>query len=487
MDIKDIFIIGGGINGVGIAADAAGRGLSVSLCEKNDLAYATSSASTKLIHGGLRYLESYEFNLVRKALLEREILMRKAPNLVKPLKFLLPYEKHLRSPWLIRLGLFLYDHLAPRKKIPRSKKIKFKKEILKEKFKKGFSYYDCFTDDARLVVLNAISAKENGAEILTQTEFVSAERVNSQWKITVKNDDKEQIYFSKVLINASGPWVYDVNNRITNGSSFSVQLVKGSHIVVPKLYEGDFAYILQNQDKRIVFAIPYQNDFTLIGTTDILVSYAELLPIAEHEINYLCNTINQYFRKNISKDTIVWTYSGIRCLQNQDADKPSSITREYSILLDVEDHATPLISVIGGKLTTFRRLAQDVLAKLKPFFPKMPGDWTADSPLPGCDFHNNDFDSFLNQLRSEYHWLPENILIRYATNYGTRCKLFLNNTAQLSDLGEHFGAGLYQKEIDYLIEHEWAKNIDDIIWRRTKLGLFLTAEEKEKLLKTLVQ
>lgn len=475
---KDLFIIGGGINGTGIAADAAGRGLSVMLCEKDDLASGTSSCSTKLIHGGLRYLEQYEFNLVKKALREREILMRKAPHLIQPLEFILPHEKHLRPAWLIRLGLFLYDHLAARKLIPGSRVINLTQDsrgnALQDIFAKGFSYYDCFTDDARLVIENALAAKDNGAEILTRTEFLSAKRENNFWKIHLKNTETGGEFYSyaKALINTAGPWIKEENSKITNNhTSLSIELVKGSHIVIPKLYEGNFAYILQNKDKRIIFAIPYQDEFTLIGTTDVVVNEPEHPDIDEKETDYLFKIINQYFKKQVSPNKIIWSYSGIRCLQKEDSGKPSEITRDYKLLLESENNALPLLTVIGGKLTTFRLLAEDVLDKLHSFFPSMGPAWTANSPLPGGDFKNHDFKAFYQQFKKDFPWLLRNLAKRYAKTYGTRAYILLENTHELSDLGEHFGAGLYQKEIDYLKQHEWAKTMDDILWRRTKLGL----------------
>ncbi len=475
---KDIFIIGGGINGTGIAADAAGRGLSVTLCEKDDLASGTSSCSTKLIHGGLRYLEHYEFNLVRKALREREILMQKAPHLIQPLEFVLPHESHLRPAWLIRLGLFLYDHLAKRKLIPVSKSLDLKKDprglALKNHFVTGFSYYDCFTDDARLVIENALFAKEKKAEISTRTEFLSAKREKSAWKIHLRNarTGGEFFCYAKALINTAGPWVQNINQHITdNKNLFTTELVKGSHIVIPKLYTGNFAYILQNTDKRIVFAIPYQDDFTLIGTTDVLIETMQQSVISEEEKHYLCDTINQYFKKSISPQDIVWSYSGVRCLQDQRLEDPAAVTRDYKFLLQTENNSLPLLTVIGGKITTFRSLAEEALNKLREFFPQMGAALTAEISLPGGNFINHDFAAFVKKLKQDFTFLPAELAERYAKNYGTRAYLFLTGTQTLNDLGEDVGAGLYRKEIDYLIQHEWAETAEDILWRRTKLGL----------------
>jgi glycerol-3-phosphate dehydrogenase len=484
--VTDIFIIGGGINGAGIAADAASRGMSVTLCEKGDLASATSSASSKLIHGGIRYLENYEFNLVRKALQEREILFRNNPNIISALEFILPHGKHLRSVWMIRLGMFLYDRLASHPLLPDSKKIDLANDIRGEAllpvFKTGFSYFDCATDDARLVVLNALSAKENGATILTHTTFLAAAFEKGLWKIDLKNNNNNETYSvqSKTLINVSGPWVADVQKLIPSADmKFKVELDKGSHIVVPKLYDGDFAYILQNPDKRIVFAIPYQNDFTLVGTTDVpYTDSMDQVSISPEEIHYLCNTINSYFSKSITPDSIVWTYAGVRCLRANPNKTAAELTRGYELHLQKE---SPLLTVIGGKLTSYRVLAAEVVDKLREFFPQMPKSSTSERSLPGCDFKPGTFMEFRDKLVSEYPWLPKKVAHRYTKNYGTRAKLILNNAKALVDLGQEFAAGLYQKEIEYLLTYEWAQSAEDILWRRSKLGLYFTAEEMSKL------
>ncbi len=486
---SDLVVIGGGINGTAIAADAAGRGLSVLLCEKNDLASATSSASSKLIHGGLRYLENYEFNMVRKALTEREILLHKASYLISPLEFVLPHEKQLRPAWLIRLGLFLYDHLAAHPSLPNSTGIDLKTDprgtALLPIFKKGFSYYDCWVDDARLVITNAIAAREHGATILTETQFVSAEKTAAGWNITLKNNQTGEHYTTRTrwLINAAGPWVTNVSTcglTDTPATTPAVELVKGSHIVVPKMYEGHFAYLLQNSnDGRIVFAMPYQEEFTLIGTTDVnYTSNLDAIQCSDEEKIYLCNTVNHFFKKRITIHDIIWHYAGVRCLQTSSQQNPSEITRDYKLELIPERH---LLTVIGGKITTHRRLADDALALLQPYFTKMRPTWTANTPLPGGDFPQRDFALFYASLKSTYAWLPEPLLRRYAKSYGTRAELILKHTTCLADLGIAFGAGLYQKEVDYLIQHEWAKTTDDILWRRTKLGLFLSKQDVEKL------
>jgi len=480
-DYTDIFIIGGGINGIAIAADAAGRGLSVRLCEKNDLSAGTSSASSKLIHGGLRYLEYYEFGLVKKALQEREILLFRAPFLVKPLEFVLPHEKHLRPRWMIRVGLFLYDHLSKRKLLPKSTSISFKNDArgteLQPYLTNGFSYYDCFTDDSRLVMLNAISAKESGAVISTRTEFISAMRENNYWKITLKNILNNEIFFhyAKILLNVTGPWVKETQQKIINSNlTFDINLDKGSHIIVPKLYDGDFAYILQHSDKRIVFAIPYLEKYTLIGTTDIhYTNDLNHINITSDEEEYLCSIINRYFKKTITKKNIIWSYSGVRCLQAQKGHSDVTTTRDFQCLTENVNNL-PLITIIGGKLTTHRVLAETVVDSLKFYFPTMKSAWTSTVPLPGGDMQHHRFDE-------AYPWLPKNLLQRYINQYGTRIKILLENTFSLHDLGDVFSHGLYQKEIEYLIKYEWAMTADDILWRRTKLGLTFSNIEKNKL------
>jgi glycerol-3-phosphate dehydrogenase len=485
-NIKDIFIIGGGINGTAIAADAAGRGLSVVLCEKYNLATGTSSASTKLIHGGLRYLEFYEFNLVRKALNERSILIKRAPNLIQPQEFVFPHEKHLRPFWLMRLGLFLYDHLSFKNKLPHTKIINFEKNVrgkaLQNEHEKGFSYYDAATDDARLVILNALSAKEHNATILTHTQFISAKRLNDYWEVKTHDGQQEIIYHAKILINAAGPWVSAVQQHIQDSDlKFNVKLVKGSHIVVPKLYEGDYAYLLQYVDQRVIFAIPFHDQFTLIGTTDIPFNKnLDDVQISEEEIHYLCNVINHYFHKKIHHRDIVWSYAGVRCLQDTHTKNPSKITRDYKIL--IEKKSAPLVTVIGGKITTHRDLADEVLNSISGYFKNIGKSWTANAPLPGGNFEKNNFANFITKFKQQYAWLPENILQRYAKNYGTRSFIILKNASSLEDLGIEFGAGLFQREVEYLINNEWAKTVDDILWRNTKLGLFLSAAEKQKLI-----
>jgi glycerol-3-phosphate dehydrogenase len=484
--ICDLFIIGGGINGTAIAADAAGRGLSVVLCEKHDLASGTSSTSSKLIHGGLRYLELYEFGLVKKALHEREVLMKRAPHLITPLEFILPYESHLRPAWMIKIGLFLYDHLAKRQSLPASKSFALQLDIrgkeLQRHLQKGFSYFDCFTDDAKLVILNALSAQEHHATILTRTEFLNAQATDTHWKIQLKNTETNEIFYhyAKALINVAGPWVKKTQDRIEGAKPFNTKLIKGSHIIVPQLYEGNFAYILQNKDQRIIFAIPFENIYTLIGTTDILFSEdLENITISSSEEKYLCDSINNYFKKTISSADIIWSYAGVRCLQDQN-EKPSKISRDYIFDFNYVNQL-PLLTVISGKLTTHRLLAEEALEKLQPIFKEMKPAWTASQPLPGGDFPNQDVTTFYNQLKKDFPWLLDSLLHRYVKEYGTRVYSLLENIKQLSDLGIDFGHGLYQTEVEFLLRHEWAKTSDDILWRRTKLGIVFSEDEVEKL------
>lgn len=478
----DVLIIGGGINGTAIAADAAGRGLSVILCEKNDLASGTSSASTKLIHGGLRYLEQYDFKLVREALREREILLNTAAHLVHPLEFILPYEKNLRPAWLIQCGLFLYDHLYLGNSLPRSKKIKPNPEILKHNIETGFSYFDCQTDDARLVIANAQRAASNKALILTHTECINAQRNQYDWQVELLNNNTQQkiTVTAKVIINATGPYAANVLTRIfklnTNGK---FHLDKGSHIVVPKLYPEYQAYLLQNNDCRVIFVIPYQNEFTLIGTTDNDNSTELEHPkITPEEINYLCNAVNNHFSKNITADDIVWSYSGVRALYDAKNTSAVKLSREYHLDLNAEQ--APLLTVFGGKLTTFRSLAENVLDKLKNYFPQMGKSWTARQPMPGSDLKQKTFNQFVTDLSQQFSWLPKPLVTRYAHAYGTRTQELLSGAQQLSDMGECFSADLYEREVKYLIKNEWAQTAEDILWRRTKLGLVMSKEEQER-------
>lgn len=480
----DLVVVGGGVNGVGIANDAAGRGLKVLLCEKGDLASATSSASSKLIHGGLRYLEHYEFRLVKEALAEREVLLENAPHIMWPLRFYLPHRPHLRPAWMIRAGLFLYDHLSKRKRLPGSKFVRFSDDsVLVPQIKKGFEYSDGWVDDARLVVLNAIAAAEKGAKILTQTKCISAETGGDSWFVTLQDTNTKALtnVQAKCVINATGPWVEDLFlDALKETAPRKIRLVKGSHIIVPKLHDQKHAYILQNEDKRIVFVLPYEEDFSLIGTTDVdYKGDPGFVRIDQDEINYLLDVTNQHFNTKVSTSDIVHSYSGVRPLMDDESDNAQAVTRDYTLNLQEKEFGIPILSVFGGKITTYRKLAQAAVDKLKPYFPQMKACQTKLEALPGGDFE--DHESLQKSLAATYPWLPEKILRRFVRSYGTFSKLILESSSGLEDLGICFNQNLYQKEVDYLIEHEWARSIEDILWRRTKLGLRLSAEEKEQL------
>ncbi|HTO85026.1 MAG TPA: glycerol-3-phosphate dehydrogenase [Methylomirabilota bacterium] len=478
-DIVDLLVVGGGINGAGIARDAAGRGLSVLLVEQNDLASATSSASTKLIHGGLRYLEYYEFRLVREALIEREVLLRLAPHIIRPLTFVLPHEAALRPAWMVRIGLFLYDHLGGREKLPGSRGLDLRRDPvgkpLRPSFTKGFSYADCWVDDARLVVLNALDAKERGARILTRTRCLAARRDGGIWNATIEDQGtrEKQTVRARGLVNAAGPWVASfIDGALGMQRPKKLRLVKGSHIVVRRLFEGPQAYILQNTDRRIVFAIPYERDYTLIGTTDL--SYEgdpAKVAISPDEVDYLCRVINAHFVKQIAPADVAWTYAGVRPLYDDEAADASAVTRDY--VLELDNGAAPLLSVFGGKITTYRKLAEHALGKLKPYFPQSGTPWTHATPLPGGDMPDAQFDGFLAGLRGRWSWLPADLAHRYARAYGTRADRLLAGANGINDLGRHFGDDLYSREVEYLIDQEWATTAADVLWRRSKLGLHL--------------
>lgn len=486
--IYDVCIIGGGINGTAIAADAAGRGLTTVLCEQNDLASGTSSKSSKLIHGGLRYLEQYEFDLVRKALAEREILLRRAPHLIQPLELVLPVQAKLRSPFLIRIGLFLYDHLSKRKIIPKSKKIKLRHDgrgkPLQNNYEIGFSYYDCVCDDARLVIANALAAKEHGAEILPHREVTQVTRGSDYWSITIVNKltGAEKTIAAKALINASGPWLDQLNNKFNLTQTAHSELVQGSHIVVAKFYCGDQAYILQAEDKRIIFVIPYLEDYLLIGTTDVAFnSDLQNVAIHEDEITYLCENMNQYFNKVISAKDVIWSYAGVRSLVADEHQALAEVTRDFKIECHDAANKMPYLTVYGGKITTHRVLAEAVLAKLQTYFPDLAKPWTANSPLPGGDIEQGNISQFLNYVIHKYDWLPKQLALRYVKNYGSLVDKLLENCHSLADLGVDFGNQLYQVEVEYLIINEWACSAEDILWRRTKLGLRANLEMQEGL------
>lgn len=483
-DILDVVVIGGGINGTGTAADAAGRGLKVLLCEQNDLASSTSSNSSKLIHGGLRYLEHYEFRLVRQALAEREILIKNAPHIIKPLQFKLPHQPHLRPSWMIRAGLFLYDNLAKRVTLPSSKGIKFLDDsALVPSIKKGFEYSDGWVDDARLVVLNAVSAKENNAHILTHTQCIKAVREESNWVVTLKDKltEKQTTVKTKALVNASGPWVAKLfDDALPIKSPNDIRLVKGSHIVVPRIHEEEQAYMLQNEDNRIVFVIPFEDKFSLIGTTDVeYKGDPSQVKISDEEINYLVNITNTYFNNKISRSDIITTFSGVRPLLDDKAEDAQAVTRDYTLELNDIDDETPILSIFGGKITTYRSLSEAAVNKIEDYFPNIGKPWTANKALPGGDFKNK--ENLSNEMQMKFPWLSESLVTRYVRSYGTYTYKFLKESTSYDDLGERFTQNLYGAEIDYMIEHEWALTIEDIIWRRSKRGLYINEEQKIKL------
>lgn len=486
----DLIVIGGGINGTGIARDAVGRGASVLLAEMGDLAGATSSASTKLIHGGLRYLEYYEFNLVRKALKEREVLWRAAPHIAWPLRFILPHHKDLRPSWLLRLGLFLYDHLGGRKLLPATRTVRLDKPPfsngLKSLFRKGFEYSDCWVDDARLVVLNARDASDRGAEILTRTKCTSARRENGLWSVTLEDvaTGASRVVTASVLVNAAGPWVASMLSGVAGVNRASnVRLVKGSHIVVPRLFEHDRCFIFQNGDGRIIFAIPYETDFTLIGTTD--VDYQNDpgdVSISQDEIDYLCKSVSEYLEKPVEPKDIVHTYSGVRPLYDDGAKDAKAATRDYVLELDGGEKGSPaLLSVFGGKITTYRKLAEHVLEKLEPFLPFKSGPWTAYAPLPGGNFPVLSFDQEVQKLQDRFPFLSRLHATRLIHAYGTDAAMILDGATGLADLGRNFGHDLYEAEVRWLAEREWASCAEDVLWRRSKLGLRVTADEAAAL------
>lgn len=484
----DLFVIGGGVNGAGIARDAAGRGLSVVLCEKDDLAEGTSSRSGKLVHGGLRYLEYYEFRLVREALIEREVLLNAAPHIIWPMRFVLPHSPSDRPAWLIRLGLFLYDNLGGRKRLPGTRTLDLRRAPegapIKSKFTKGFEYSDCWVDDARLVILNAVDASQKGAKILVRTACTSLRQEDGKWLATVEDRQtgaKREI-LARVVVNAAGPWVNDVIGRVAGGNSQrNVRLVKGSHIIVPKFWEGQQAYLVQNTDKRVIFINPYEGDKALIGTTDI--SYegkADDVAADQSEIDYLISAVNRYFKQELRSEDVIEAFSGVRPLFDDGQGNPSAVTRDYVLDLD-RSRGAPILNIFGGKITTFRKLAEHAVQELQPIFPEMKGDWTADSVLPGGDIPNADFETFLGHVHSKYPWMPRDLAKHYARLYGTRLDQIVAGAKDASSLGQRFGPLLYEAEVRFLIAEEWAVCAEDVLKRRTKHGLTLNAHETENL------
>jgi len=506
----DVLIVGGGINGCGIARDLAGRGWRVVLCEKDDLASHTSSSSTKLIHGGLRYLEYYEFSLVRKALQEREVLLKSAPHIMWPLRFVMPHDPSMRPAWMIRIGLFMYDHLARREVLPGSRSVDLRAHAagkpLKAQYKRGFIYSDGWVDDARLVVLNALDAKARGAEILTRTRCVNAQRDAGGWTATLLGTDgAKRTLRARAVVNAAGPWAESFLRGVAQSAkgealaTKSLRLVKGSHIVVPRLFEHDHAYIFQNPDKRIIFAIPYQDEFTLIGTTDIELTGDDpgAARIAQEEIDYLCTQASRYFEKPIAPSDVVWTYSGVRPLLDDDSGDPSAVTRDY--LLESNTEAAPLLSVWGGKITTFRKLAEDAADEVGRMLGQSGAQrpaWTDGAFLAGGDLSewigaakrpDDDFERFVSVVQARYPWLQGQLARRLARAYGARIGQLLGEAKSLADLGAEVAPGLHERELRFLQDNEWAMSAEDVLWRRSKLGLHYTPEQREQVARWLQQ
>jgi glycerol-3-phosphate dehydrogenase len=476
----DVIVIGGGINGVCIARDASGRGLSTLLLEMNDLASATSSESTKLIHGGLRYLEYYDFKLVAESLRERERMLSIAPHIVRPLQFILPHEPHLRPAWMIRIGLFLYDHLGGRTILPKSRHVQFSEHSpLQQKFTNGFVYSDSAVDDARLVVLNALDSVERGARIKTNAECIGIAEENGIWHVQYKNHKGEIITnTAPILINATGPWVRSFMDKfnLSKTDTPHIKLVRGSHIVVPRLYEDSYAYILQQQDNRIVFAIPYENDYTLIGTTEETHTDLSVKPeISNEETDYLCKAINSYFNRNITPEDIIWSYSGVRPLFDDGHASASATTRDYKIIND-DHNGAQLLSIFGGKITTSRQLAEDALNLITP-----KNNWTRTAPLPGGDFDIRKKEEIINVMCERYNFLSAEIIQRYFTHYGTRLCDIIGKAKSIEEMGVHYGDDVYEHEVRYLIEYEWARTTEDILWRRSKLGLHIRENTKNNI------
>jgi glycerol-3-phosphate dehydrogenase len=484
--VYDLFVIGGGVNGCGIARDAAGRGLSVFLAEQNDLASGTSSASTKLIHGGLRYLEHYEFRLVREALIEREVLLQTAPHIIWPLRFVLPHHSGLRPRWMIRLGLFMYDHLGGRKILPPTRSVDLTTDEvgkpLKDEFTRGYEYSDCWVEDARLVVMNARDAKNRGAEIRTRTKVVSARRDGNEWTVDIDCNGKNETVRARALINSAGPWVSQVLGQVIGRNDpDKIRMVKGSHLVVDKLYDHDRCYIFQNADGRICFAIPYETNFTLIGTTDEDHKGDPGKPeCSDAEKDYMLKSVSEYFKKPVTPANVRWSYSGIRPLYDDGASKAQEATRDYVLKLDKPEGQAPLLSVFGGKITTARKLSESVMDEIKPFFPAMKGEWTAQSKLPGGDFPHDMVAVKIADLQKKYSFLKSQNIRRLFKAYGTEVENILGDAQFAADLGQSFGP-VTEREIAHLRKNEWVVTADDLLWRRSKLGLHMKQNEQDAL------
>ncbi|NLS13446.1 glycerol-3-phosphate dehydrogenase [Vibrio sp. SM6] len=479
MAVYDVIVVGGGINGAGIAADAAGRGLNTALFEANDFASATSSSSSKLIHGGLRYLEHYEFRLVAEALAEREILLNKARHITRPMRFRLPHRPYLRSRLMISAGLFLYDRLAKRKALGKSTRVDLAASgLFIDAIKTGFEYSDCWVDDARLVIANIQAAQRKKAQVHNYCEVTQVKVIDGLWQVSLfdKRLQKARVEHAKVLINAAGPWAEQfIEQKAQRTSPHQIRLVRGSHFIVPKLYEGDEAYILQHHDKRIVFVIPYLNQYSMVGTTDVEhTADPSQCSMSDEERDYLLEVVNAHFAKPVRAEAIISSFSGVRPLCSDDAEQPQRVTRDYTLSLQTHQGA-PILSIFGGKLTTYRKLAEAALAKLAPFFPTMGGTWTDKAFLPGGDIVS--LSSWKSQLKNQFPWLPTALLERYATLYGSEAALILAGARCVADLGEEIAPDLYQRELDHLIHNEFVYHASDVLERRTKLGLGYTNDQ----------
>ncbi len=481
----DLIVVGGGVNGAGIARDAVGRGLSVLLVEKGDLAQGTSSRSGKLVHGGLRYLEYYEFRLVREALIEREVLLNAAPHIVWPMRFVLPHSPEQRPAWMIRLGLLIYDHLGGRKKLPPTRALDLSTAPegapIRKTFRKAFEYSDCWVDDSRLVVLNALDSERRGGTVKLRTALTEARRDADGWSVALADaaSGATSRARGKAIVNAAGPWVEDVLRCGGGNAENRVRLVKGSHIITRKFWDGEQAYFLQNADKRVIFVNPYEGDLCLIGTTDIpFDGKADDVAITPDEVDYLLKVVNRYFVTTLQPSDVRASFSGVRPLYDDNAANPSAVTRDYIFDIDAPGGGAPMLSVFGGKITTYRKLAEHALDKLKPFFPKMGAAWTEVAALPGGDIPGAEFSPWFAELERRYAWLPEPVLHGYARRYGTRVNDLLRGAASLADLGQFFGGMLYESEARFLIAEEWATTAEDILSRRTKHGLHLSAPER---------
>lgn len=500
----DVLVVGGGINGAGIARDLAGRGWKVLLCERDDLASHTSSSSTKLIHGGLRYLEYYEFSLVRKALQEREVLLKSAPHIMWPLRFVMPHDPSMRPAWMIRIGLFLYDHLARREVLPGSEGLRLTGSPigapLKDHYQRGFVYSDGWVDDARLVLLNALDARQRGATLLTRCACTQVQRQAQGWTATLETRDGPRLVQARALVNAAGPWAESFLRQVAQpvrGESLatkSLRLVKGSHIIVRRCFDHDHAYIFQNPDKRIIFAIPYERDFTLIGTTDVELPAGALqglnkAAIDADEVHYLCEQASRYFKRPVTPGDVVWSYAGVRPLLDDASGDPSAVTRDYLLETNTEGGA-PLLSVWGGKITTFRKLAEDAADLVGQMLGDRRAHWTEHAHLPGGDLRewigpaqrpDTDFARLVQALSARHPYLPPELAHRLARAYGARVEQVLGTATRLSDLGPEVAPGLYEAELHHLVREEWAQTADDVLWRRSKLGLHYTPAQRDQV------